>query len=267
MLWAAAVLQLQPPHWIAWRLRLRVRQLVAAGAAGRVRRIGHLTSTVRSCAHLQLQLPGRLWARWQACLGAQQQLQRLRSHEVADVLTALAVARQGKVDARWLDRLLTAAGPQLPHFPPKQLSATLWALGTLQHTPPRPWLLQLLSSSYQQLPHFTPGQISQVIWGLAELDTTPSPLWLSAFWSKSGQTLDKCDAQQLLTTAAAVAKLRLRPPGISAVVGRSQTEAATTRSGVSWWRLAWFDGGCQAGSKEAGQAGGDCYNTVIMTGG
>ncbi|WIA42612.1 hypothetical protein OEZ86_008585 [Tetradesmus obliquus] len=237
MLWAAAVLQLQPPHWIAWRLRLRVRQLVAAGAAGRVRRIGHLTSTVRSCAHLQLQLPGRLWARWQACLGAQQQLQRLRSHEVADVLTALAVARQGKVDARWLDRLLTAAGPQLPHFPPKQLSATLWALGTLQHTPPRPWLLQLLSSSYQQLPHFTPGQISQVIWGLAELDTTPSPLWLSAFWSNS------------------------------AVVGRSQTEAATTRSGVSWWRLAWSDGGCQAGSKEAGQAGGDRHNTVIMTGG
>jgi hypothetical protein len=134
LLWAAAALQLQLPGWIAWRLRLRVRQLVAAGAAGRVRRTGerngcclcylgllcdgamagslplciwccsaymaschhktsvllegklfhsftlscfvaaaaasaaaaaagHLTSTVRSCALLQLQLPGRLWAR------------------------------------------------------------------------------------------------------------------------------------------------------------------------------------------------------------
>jgi hypothetical protein len=96
--------------------------------------------------------------------------------------TAACCAVLCYVICRWLDCLLTAAGPQLPHFPPKQLSATLWALGTLQHTPPRPWLLQLLSSSYQQLPNFSPGQISQVIWGLAELDTTPSPLWRSAFW-------------------------------------------------------------------------------------
>jgi hypothetical protein len=53
-----------------------------------------------------------------------------------------------------------------------------------------------------------------VIWGLAELDTTPSPLWLSAFWARSGQTLDKCSAAQIVDTAAAVAKLRLQPPGM-----------------------------------------------------
>jgi hypothetical protein len=115
---------------------------------------------------------------------------------------------------RWLDRLLVAAGPQLPHFPAKQLATTVWALGTLHHTPPRPWLLQLLSCTYQQLPCLNPGQISQVIWGLAELDTTPSPLWLSAFWARSGQILDKCSAAQIVDTAAAVAKLRLQPPGM-----------------------------------------------------
>jgi hypothetical protein len=41
-----------------------------------------------------------MWLRWQGCLGVQ--LQRLRSREVADVLTALAVARCGKVDPRWV---------------------------------------------------------------------------------------------------------------------------------------------------------------------
>uniref|UniRef100_A0A383W748 Uncharacterized protein n=1 Tax=Tetradesmus obliquus TaxID=3088 RepID=A0A383W748_TETOB len=56
--------------------------------------------------------------------------------------------------------------------------------------------------------------------------------------------------------------LQLSSPG-SAVVGRSQTEAATTSSGVSCGRLAWSDGGCQAGSTEAGQAGGDCCNTAV----
>jgi hypothetical protein len=43
---------------------------------------------------------GRTWLRWQGCLGVQ--LQRLRSREVADVLTALAVARCGKADPRWV---------------------------------------------------------------------------------------------------------------------------------------------------------------------
>jgi hypothetical protein len=49
---------------------------------------------------LQLPLPCRIWLRWQGCLAAQ--LQRLRSREVADVLTALAVAQCGKVDPRWV---------------------------------------------------------------------------------------------------------------------------------------------------------------------
>jgi hypothetical protein len=75
------------------------KQIFAIGAsAAAAAAAGHLTSIVRSMAVLQLPLPGRLWLRWQVCIGAQ--LQRLRSREVADVLTALAVARRGKVDPR-----------------------------------------------------------------------------------------------------------------------------------------------------------------------
>jgi hypothetical protein len=72
----------------------------SAAAAAAAAAAGHLTSIMRSMAVLQLPLPGRIWLRWQGCIGSQ--LQRLRSREVADVLTALAVARCDKVDLRWV---------------------------------------------------------------------------------------------------------------------------------------------------------------------
>jgi hypothetical protein len=53
---------------------------------------------MRSMALLQLQLPSRIWLRWQGCIVSQ--MQRLRSKEIEDVLTALAVSRSGRVEPR-----------------------------------------------------------------------------------------------------------------------------------------------------------------------
>ncbi|KAF6238023.1 hypothetical protein COO60DRAFT_417991 [Scenedesmus sp. NREL 46B-D3] len=146
---------------------------------------GHLTSTVRSMAVLRLPLPGRVWLRWQGCIGGPAAAAEVSGGGGRAGSTGCGACGQGGPQVARC--LLTAAAPQLERFPPMQLATALWALGTLHHTPPRPWLLQLLSSTYQQLPRFNPGQLSQVIWGLAELDTTPSPLWLS----RSGRDLVK----------------------------------------------------------------------------
>lgn len=131
--------------------------------------------------------------------------------QLSNVLWAASDSRFCPPTSAWLHRFYHASATLLPHFSPKELSITLWALAKLLQQPPVAWMNAWLGSSQLCMSDWNAQDFATALLALGSMHQPPGPQWLALVLAHSSNCLPQASAQSLWVLLSALGKLGCSP--------------------------------------------------------